>query len=42
MKERRFRLDFKSKFLTQRVVRHWNKLPGDVMGAPSVEASRVR
>ena len=27
---------------TQRVVTHWNKLPGEVVDAPSLEAFKAR
>ena len=30
-------LEIKKKSFTVRVVRHWNRLPGDVVNAPSVE-----
>ena len=30
------------KFFTQRVVMHWNKLPKDVVDAPSLEAFEAR
>ena len=30
------------KFLTQRVVMHWNRLPKEVVDAPSLEAFKAR
>ncbi|KFM04156.1 hypothetical protein AS27_10722, partial [Aptenodytes forsteri] len=42
LKESRFRLDIRKKFFTLRVVKHWNRLPGEAVDAPSLGTFRVR
>ncbi|KFP21571.1 hypothetical protein Z169_02255, partial [Egretta garzetta] len=38
----RFRLDIRKKFFTVRVVKHWHRLPREVLDAPSREAFKAR
>ena len=41
-KQGRFRLDIRKKLLMVRVVRHWNRLPREVMDAPSLKTFKAR
>ena len=42
LKKGRFRLDIMKKFFTMRMVKHWDKLPGEVVDAPSLETFKVK
>ncbi|KFV05424.1 hypothetical protein N340_03231, partial [Tauraco erythrolophus] len=42
LKEGRFRLEIKKKVFTMRVMKHWNRLPREVVDAPSLEVFKAR
>ena len=42
LEEGRFRLDIKTTLFMLRMVRHWHRLPREVVDAPSLEVFKVR
>ncbi|KFQ85310.1 hypothetical protein N337_13096, partial [Phoenicopterus ruber ruber] len=42
LEEGRYRLDERKNFFTKRLVKHWNRLPREVVDAPSLETFKVR
>jgi len=42
LREDRFKLDIRNKIFTMRVVKCWNKFPGEVVKTPSLETCKAR
>jgi len=42
LREGRFSLDIRKKFSTIRVMKHWHRLPTEVLEAPSLETFQAR
>jgi len=42
LKEGRFRIHIRKKFFTMRVVKHWHRLPREVVAAPSLAVFKAR
>ncbi|KFV11622.1 hypothetical protein N340_04220, partial [Tauraco erythrolophus] len=42
LKEGRFRLDIRKKFFTMWMMKHWNRLPREVVDAPSLKVFKAR
>ena len=41
LKHRKFRLSMRKNFFTLRLTEHWNRLPGEIVESPSLEAFKT-